>query len=159
MRLISFAVPMIPTAKGRPRAAVIAGSARIFTPRETVRAEQEFVAFALVHAPVAPIREPVALRLVFVLPIPESRPAWWQAAAAAGAIYPRGPKDVDNMAKLVQDALNRSGRFWGDDAQVVTLEARKIYGLRPETRVELEVVHEPTRQEWAVDAGLFGAGA
>jgi len=34
--------------------------------------------------------------------------------------------DVDNLVKLVLDALNRSG-YWVDDAQVCEIATRKVY--------------------------------
>ena len=50
---------------------------------------------------------------------------------------------------LVLDALNRSGRYWLDDAQVSTISAQKCYGACPATHVEIETVAEPrTKAEW-----------
>lgn len=146
---IAFTVPATPVAKGRPRTAVVGGRARIFTPSQTDRAERDFVALAAPYAPARPITGPVILRLIFVMPIPRSRPTWSREAAASGRVYPRGPKDTDNLGKLVQDALNRSGRWWVDDAQVQRIDWQKVYGAAPETRVELEEIAEPrSAVEW-----------
>lgn len=146
---ITFDVPLIPTAKGRAKVAMIGKHARMYTPAKTVRAEQEFVALAAPYAPETPIDAPIRVRLVFTLPMPVSFPAWKHEAAKRGIVRPEGAPDVDNLAKLVMDALNRSGRWWRDDSHVVSLMAEKFYGERPGTRVEL-IVGEAvnTAKEW-----------
>lgn len=45
--------------------------------------------------------------------------------------------DLDNLAKLVLDALN--GVAWEDDRQVCLLHARKISGASIWTRTEVEI--------------------
>ena len=148
-RTILFEVPLIPTAKGRPRVAKIGNHARMFTPAATVKAEQEFVALAAPHAPETPIDAPIHLRLTFRLPVPASFPAWKREAALACALYPEGRPDVDNLAKLVMDAMNHSGRWWRDDSHVVSLACRKQYSATPGTRVEVIVMDTAdTAAEW-----------
>jgi Holliday junction resolvase RusA-like endonuclease len=49
------------------------------------------------------------------------------------------PCDIDNLTKLVQDALN--GRAWNDDRQIVTLIASKdIDRANPRTEIEIREV-------------------
>lgn len=49
------------------------------------------------------------------------------------------PCDLDNLAKLVQDALN--GRAFKDDRQIVVLAASKeIDRKRPRTEIEIEEI-------------------
>ena len=119
---------------------MVGGHARVFTPAATVQAEREFVALAAPYAPQAPLQRAVAVWFVFVLPIPPSKPLWWRRAAVQLSVFPRGPKDVDNLAKLALDAMTRSGQWWKDDAQIVMLSATKIYGDSPSTRVTVEEV-------------------
>lgn len=40
--------------------------------------------------------------------------------------------DVDNLAKLVLDAMTASGRFWRDDGQVARLEVKKRHAREGE---------------------------
>ena len=153
--MIQFTVPLIPQAKGRPRTAVIAGRARVFTPAATATAEREFIALAAPYAPEQPLDGPVAVSFEFVLPIPPSKPAWWREAAAARLIMPDKRPDCDNLQKLSLDALTRSGQWWRDDSQVVRIEAEKSYGVRPETRVTIEALPNVTRAEFSqIPAGL-----
>lgn len=145
--MIRFRVDMLPVAKGRPRFAKRGAFVSTYTPPKTERAERDFIALADEHKPAAPLAGPVELVLRFFLAAPKA-PAWKRAAAGAAVLFPRGPKDVDNLAKLVMDAFNRSGAWWNDDAQVVSLNVTKMYG-RPGVEVSLrEVEHVATAAAW-----------
>ena len=54
----------------------------------------------------------------------------------SGALLPAKKPDLDNVAKIVCDALN--GVAYKDDAQVVKLTVHKRYSERPEVAVEIE---------------------
>lgn len=113
---VSFVVPGDPRPKGRPRF----GNGFVHTPRETQRAEHTVKVFAR-NAGVRPMQGPVAVELKFY----------------------RATKrrcDVDNLAKLVLDALNSVA--WRDDDQIAHLTATK--GLDPENpRTEVTVRAHP----------------
>jgi len=138
--LISFSVPLIPRGQGRPRFARIGAGVRTYSPRDTVRYQQEFIVLAAAFAPTRPLEGPLSVRLLFGLPIPRSRAAWWREAAMSGAVHPCGRPDIDNLAKAVLDALNDSGRWWRDDAQVTTLTVTKCYSETPGTEVTIDVI-------------------
>jgi len=137
--MIHFTIPLHPTAKGRPRVGKIGNLARMFTPATTQKAEQEFVALAAPYAPTTPLDMPLRVTLVFTLRSP-AMPRWKQQARDMGLVHPEGRPDVDNLAKLVLDALNRSGRFWRDDSRVVELRATKRYGDHVGTEVLIEAL-------------------
>ena len=67
-------------------------------------------------------------------------PASWSKNARAAALCnltkPIGRPDLDNLGKLVLDALN--GVAWVDDAHVVELTVAKLYGPAAKTVVTLE---------------------
>ena len=130
---LEFAVPGTPCAKGRPRFDRRTG--RAFTPAKTKQAENTFAARAFHHAPAVPISGPLALGLVFALPIPKSWSKKKRSAAQTGELLPTGRPDLDNLCKLAKDAMN--GAFWLDDSQVTTLEARKTYADIPSTFVSI----------------------
>lgn len=137
--MIRFTIPLHPTAKGRPRVGRIGNHARMFTPAATERAEQEFVALAAPFAPATPLDAPLRVTLTFTMRSP-AMPRWKALARDLGLVHPEGRPDVDNLAKLVLDALNRSGRFWRDDSRVVELRAVKRYGDQVGTEVVIEVM-------------------
>ena len=55
-----------------------------------------------------------------------------------GQSRPSAKPDIDNVIKAVLDALN--GIAYKDDARVVELEARKVYGNEPGVAVEIHAV-------------------
>lgn len=145
---LNFTVPLIPTAKGRPQFVKIGKFTRAITPAKTRRAERDFIAVALDHAPPAPLDGPLEVRLVFSLPVPSSAAKWWKAAAAAGAIHHTSRPDGDNLGKLVLDALGSSGQFWRDDAQIPRLVIEKQYAEKPGTEVTITELRDVTAAEW-----------
>jgi len=109
----AFTIPVHPIPKARAR--VMKGYT--YTPKRTVSAEKVVRATALA-AGVKPLGGPVRLSVRFYRG--DARPC-----------------DLDNLAKLVQDALN--GVAWKDDRQIVWLAASKqIDRERPRTEVVVE---------------------
>jgi Holliday junction resolvase RusA-like endonuclease len=46
--------------------------------------------------------------------------------------------DLDKLAKAVADGLNRVA--WGDDSQVAEMVVRKVWGITPQTVVQVEAL-------------------
>lgn len=67
--------------------------------------------------------------------MPKSMSKRKRAEAEAGALLPTKKPDLDNIAKLVCDALN--GVAWKDDSAVVELTVRKVYAAQPGVRVRI----------------------
>ena len=141
---VEFFVPGQPVGKGRPRATVRAGRARLYTPAKTEKYEARVALFAQQAMAGRPVMAgPVALSVTALFPIPTSWPKKRQAAARAGTEQHTKRPDADNCAKAVLDGLN--GVVWKDDSQVVTLSIEKRYAEVP--RVEVLVV--PLTEEGA----------
>lgn len=154
---IVFTVPLIPAAKGRPRFARVGAFVRTFTPAKTDEAERNFVAMAARFAPDAPFEGVVEIDLTFMFPIPTSWPKWRQEAAAVGEVAHTSRPDVDNVQKLVLDALTSTGRWWRDDAQIASLRARKLYSLTTGTIVRVCERAELTAASWKDRKATFAA--
>lgn len=110
-----------------------------FTPAKTKNAEafikllavQEMRGRDMMQGPVV-----VVLRSVF-----EPAASWSKkrrALALTGAERPTKKPDIDNILKLVKDALN--GIVYRDDAQVVRVEAEKVFGPQALTVVTVREV-------------------
>ena len=78
--------------------------------------------------------EPLTIRVTAVMGVPASWSLKKREQALAGLLRPTGKPDFDNLAKMV-DALK--GIVWRDDALVVTATIRKVYGSRPQLRIDV----------------------
>jgi crossover junction endodeoxyribonuclease RusA len=84
---------------------------------------------------------PVNVEITFGLPRPKGH---YGTGRNAGKVrdsapwYPHGRPDLDKLTRAVLDGLTAGGA-WVDDAQVVCLTARKVYGS-PGCRINLEGV-------------------
>ena len=72
-----------------------------------------------------PLRGPVKMSIIVYRGIPKSWTKKKKLSAMTGGVYPTTKPDIDNLLKGIMDALK--GICWGDDAQVVTVDARKVY--------------------------------
>ena len=134
-RAVCFAIPGNPFGKQRPRAT---RQGRVFTPKETVRHENTIGSLALPHFP-TPLEGPVRLTVEAVFALPAS---WSKKKRAAMLGRPHTSKpDASNVAKAIEDALNRIA--YADDAQIAEAVTRKRWGEAAETRVTVETLTEP----------------
>jgi Holliday junction resolvase RusA-like endonuclease len=129
IQLANFVVPGVPKAKGRPR---MTRAGHAYTPAATAQAEQDFLVLAMRHFP-RPLSGPLRIDLSFTFPVPASWSKKKQAAALGLELAHESRPDLDNLIKLVLDALN--GRAWVDDRQIYNLSAAKCYGQAAETWV------------------------
>ena len=106
---ITIVVPGRPVPKGRPR--VVRG--HTYTPAATVAAERT-IAFLARKAGAKPVKGPVAVRMGFFFQDGRAR------------------RDIDNLTKLVLDALNSVA--FKDDRHVIQLDAA-IYRGQPDRTV------------------------
>ena len=145
--VLEFTIPGEPRPKGRPRASVVKGRVHMHTPEKTRAAEQTLAARAMPFRPREPLEGPVHLDVIFVLPIPKSMPRWQRAALDAGSIQHTKKPDLDNLVKLLKDALN--GLMWVDDSQVSSSTSQKCYGDVPRTWVRMTPLTQMTKERWA----------
>ena len=118
-----FTVPGV-RGKGRPRFARQGTHTVAYTPPET-KAYEEAVRLAYAAAGGRRLDGPVVLTLVVHQALPKRATKAQRAAVERGEIHPISKPDLDNVLKIVLDALN--GAAYGDDRQVVRVEARKRY--------------------------------
>ncbi|WP_077391678.1 RusA family crossover junction endodeoxyribonuclease [Mobilibacterium timonense] len=134
-----------PVPKGRPR--VFRGHA--VTPRRTQQAEEQLLAmYRFQNLGEEPFTGPVEIHCVFFMPIAKTWSKHKQERAAKGLLRCTVRPDLDNLVKLVLDALN--GVAYADDSQIVRIHAFKKYsGAYPDGATIVDIVEEE-RQEDAV---------
>ena len=134
---VSFEVPGAPIPKGRPKFRRAGGFVQAYTPAKTRNAEKEIVNCfkEQVKDFKMPEKGPVSLAIVFYMPIPKgTSKKQIQAILEQNTVHIKKP-DLDNLIKLVQDALNEVA--WIDDGCVFNVNAAKCYGLEPKTCISI----------------------
>lgn len=136
--VVSFSIPGVPVAKGRPKFSNIHGFMRAYTPAKTRNYENMVTDLAIKEMKNKPPFEcPVKVFVVAYMPIPQMSKKK-TADAIAGYILPAKKPDIDNLVKAALDALN--GIVWRDDALICSLLIKKRYAVNP--RVEIMVKPE-----------------
>ena len=118
---------------GKPRPRVTRHGA--YTPRKFADYENRIAAEFRKQLP-KPLKGPVSLKVTVQRILPKSRPK--KTASEPDTFRP----DLDNILKLVMDALN--GVAYIDDNQVTSVQAEKLPRARLETgefvRIEVETI-------------------
>jgi Holliday junction resolvase RusA-like endonuclease len=86
----------------------------------------------------SPFDEPLSLSLHAEFGIPASWSKKKRAAAIIGDIRPGKRPDIDNLYKLAADALNTV--VYRDDALIVEVFARKVFGVEPKLIVTIKPI-------------------
>lgn len=116
-------IPGKPLGKARPR---VTRRGITYTPKPTVEREKLVRACCEEkYKDEPPLDGPLSVTITAVYPVPVSASAAKKREMHGGAVLPLIRPDVDNVAKLILDALN--GRAYADDSQVVSLTASKRY--------------------------------
>ena len=128
---VTFTVPGSPTGKGRPRVTIQGGFARAYTPKGTANYEN---LVKLMYGQEAKGRKfeddkPLHVMIVALYEIPKSVSKKKAELMRIGEIRPTKTPDLDNIAKIICDALNKIA--YRDDAQVTELGVAKYYSDTP----------------------------
>ena len=137
IQVISFTIPGVPVAKGRPKFKRIGSRIMTYTPAKTHKAE-EFVKACFEekfgNSIKTPINGAICLTVEFFMQIPTSLSK--KKKAMLEMLYHTKRPDIDNLIKTVQDGLN--GVAWTDDSCVCCVNATKVYSSNPCTKVEIK---------------------
>lgn len=85
-----------------------------------------------------PITSPVRLDLTFHMPIPKATSGIRKQQMLNGVMHHIKRPDVTNLQKFIEDCIK--GIVIEDDAQVVEVNARKIYSETPKTILKIEFI-------------------
>lgn len=141
MTVVAFSMHGEPRGKGRPRATVRGGHARMYTDAKTRAYENSIRAIAVEKmAGRPPLEGPISFSLRVRLSVPKSMSKRQRARVLAGEEAYFGSTDVDNHLKAASDALN--GIIWRDDKQITRAFVEKVAAEIPGLDVRVEA-HMP----------------
>tara|TARA_R110000822_G_scaffold11505_9_gene42033 strand:- start:100 stop:549 length:450 start_codon:yes stop_codon:yes gene_type:complete len=143
---ICFSLGGTPVGKGRPR--FVRSSGHAYTPDNTRNYEsnlrrQAIMAMELNYQ--KRLSGPVLLNVVAYCPIPKSWSNKKKVQASIGLLLPTTKPDVDNLLKIVGDALN--GIIYDDDKQITMASIRKEYSDDPRLAVFVSPIPVFSKQE------------
>lgn len=141
----SFVVFGNPQGKMRPRF-TRKGGGRTYTPKKTQDYEEFIRACYRQYVKKRSYPDDIALFILIqaYYPIPKSFNKTKKKMAMQGLIIPKSKPDVDNVAKVVLDALN--GVAYIDDKLVTGLLVKKEYSSAPRLCVQIGEYYEVSSQ-------------
>lgn len=123
---------------GKQRPRFNSETRRAFTPGETKQVEHIIGSYYKVYRGKYYPSGELKVIITAYMGIPKSYENERVKRIFEGKEKPTKKPDVDNIAKLVLDALNKTA--YKDDAQVVEFTCRKRYSLEPYEYYEIEVL-------------------
>lgn len=125
-----------PKGKERPRY----GKGQVYTPKGTVNYE-EYIKLLFINKYGTPLLDgEVKASITAYYSIPKSYSKKKREQAIQGIIRPTKKPDLDNIAKIILDSLNKIA--YKDDSHVVGFKVDKYYSLEPRVEIELEKVNK-----------------
>ena len=141
MAELKFTVMGEPCAQGRPRFSTLGGYVKAIDPAKS-RNQKSYIKYLATAAAKQQgwtyTDLPLYVEIIAYMGIPKSKPKKWRTAAICGRERPTKKPDVDNLFKLVTDAL--SGILYNDDKQIVSCRVQKWYSEEPRTEVKITEV-------------------
>lgn len=140
MKKVSFTIPGEPKGKGRPRMARMGNFTKAYTPKDTVVYEN-LVRLEYQNEVgdwMFPDDAILDMRIVAYYGIPKSASKKRREQMLTGMIRPSKKPDMDNVVKIIADALNKLA--YHDDTQIVDCQVRKFYSEVPRVTVKISQI-------------------
>lgn len=138
--MVEFTVQGEPKGKGRPRF----GNGRTYTPKTTSEYEKTVLSAYVDKYRTSKLKGEIWVQIRAYMGIPKSTPKKRRADMIGRGVLKR--PDVDNIAKIILDALN--GVAYDDDAQITRLIIAKKYAEVPRVEVKMgEIVNGRLRHD------------
>lgn len=130
-----FEIPGPVTGKGRPR--INTYTCRAYTPNKTKEYEELAKQYFLLKYPrYIPLENRVKVSIIAYFKIPKGTNKTNEELMLEGKISPTKKPDIDNIEKIVLDALNKLA--FKDDNQITKLDIEKVYGEEEKVYVKIE---------------------
>ncbi len=128
-----LSITVEPAPKERPRATVVGGHARIYTPSTTASYEKKIRDAWIREHGNTPMEGQLLAKIYYGFRIPKSTPKKNIPAMLQKVIRPTVKPDLDNLDKAVMDALNKVA--YKDDSQIVAKVSKKHYAEVPNVTI------------------------
>ena len=133
--IYEFEVPGKVKGKGRPR--VNTTTAIAYTPTKTKEYEELIKQyFILKYRKINPLEKRIKVTIQAYFSIPQNTNKTQKEEMLKGNISPTKKPDIDNIAKIVLDALNKLA--FKDDNQITKLNLEKIYSEEEKVFIKIE---------------------
>lgn len=144
MKEVTFVVAGEPRGKARPRFNTKTGHA--ITPSDTANYET-LVKWEYARQCNAKFPDDAMLdmRIKAFYSVPKSDSKKKRAMKLAGEIRPTKKPDMDNVIKIIADALNNVA--YHDDTQIVDCQVRKFYSENPRVEVTIKTVKGDKKED------------
>jgi Holliday junction resolvase RusA-like endonuclease len=128
--MVCLKIPGKPMGKQRPRL----GAGHTFNPQKTVNYET-LVKELYVMNKLPKLEGPIKMEITALYEIPKSKSKKQQEEMRQDKVRPTVKPDMDNIIKIIADALN--GIAYDDDKQIVQVTCSKWYSTDPRVIVYL----------------------
>ena len=133
--MYEFEVPGKVTGKARPRVNTITG--RAYTPGNTKDYEMLIKQYFKIKYPKFETLEGrIKVKIIAYFGIPKQTSKKQEGLMLLNEISPTKKPDIDNVIKIVLDALNKMA--FRDDSQITKLEIEKVYSEEEKIYVKIE---------------------
>ena len=133
--IYEFEVPGKITGKGRPR--VNTTTAIAYTPAKTKEYEELVKQYFIIkYRRINPLEGRIKINITAYFSVPKNTSKKQEKNMLNNAISPTKKPDIDNIAKIILDALNKLA--FKDDNQITKLEIEKKYGTEEKIFVKVE---------------------
>lgn len=135
---VKFTILGEPKGKGRPR--FVRATGRAITPTDTVNYETLVRMEYMAQCSNQRFSDDAMLdmRIKAYYSIPQSKSKKVKAQMSANEIRPKKKPDMDNVVKIIADALNQVA--YKDDTQIVDCQCRKFYSEQPRVEVTIKEI-------------------
>lgn len=141
MAELTIMIPGEPCAQGRPRFSTAGGFVKAYDPAKS-RNYKAYVKMCAIDAMQEQgwkcTESPLSIEITAFMSIPASKSKKFKQAAIVGAERPTKKPDVDNVFKILTDAL--SGIAYKDDKQIVSATINKWYAEVPRVEVRVKII-------------------
>lgn len=123
--------------KGKARPRVNTYTCKAYTPTNTKDYELLVKQYFKIKYPrFVPLENRLAVKIIATFKVPKTTTKKDREQIEKGLISPTKKPDIDNIVKIILDALNQMA--FKDDTQITKLEVEKVYGEEEKVYVAIE---------------------